>query len=116
MDKRRRRLDSASLKGPETSFHRILIIVSRGIIGGKEECERNFQISEIGNIFVYNVGIKRVMNKRRPRLDSACLKGSKIPLYRILIIVGSCVSGGGKGLDYVFYGRHSSNTQSSGVL
>ena len=55
------------------------------------------------------------MMKRRPRLDSACLKGSKIPLYRIIIIVESCVSGGGKGLDHVFYGRHSSNTQSSGV-
>ena len=55
------------------------------------------------------------MNKRRPRLDSACLKGSKIPVYRVIIIVESCVSGEGKGLDYVFYGRHLSNTQSSEV-
>ena len=104
-----------SSKGPEISFHRILIVVSRGITGEKAECEWNFQSSEIGNVFAYNIGIKRVMNKRRRRLDLACLKGSKISLYRILIIVESCVSGGGKGLDYVFYGRHSSNTQSSGV-
>ena len=87
----------------------------KGRYNAKAGCERNFQISEIGNVFVYNIGIKRVMNKRRPRLNSACLKGSKIPLYRIIIIVESCVSGGGKGLDYVFYDRHLSNTQSSGV-
>ena len=80
----------------------------KGHYSAKAECERNFQISEIGNVFAYNIGIKRVMNKRRPRLDSACLKDSKIPLYWIVIIVESCVSGGGKGLDYVFYGRHSS--------
>ena len=91
------------------------MVISRGIIGEKAECERNFQISETGNVFIYNAGIKRAMNKWRPWLDSACLKGSKIPLYRIIIIVESCVSGGGKGLDYVFYDRHSSNTQSSGV-
>ena len=55
MDKRRPRLDSACLKDPKISFHRILIIVSRGIIGEKVEYERNFQISEIENIFTYNL-------------------------------------------------------------
>src|SRR5208282_432555 len=69
------------------SFHRILIIVSRGIIGEKVECERNFQISEIGNVFVYNIGIKRDMNKRRPRLDSECPNSPKISFHRILTIV-----------------------------
>ena len=81
MDKRRPWLDSACLKDPEISFHRILTIVSRGIIGGKEECERNFQISEIGNVFVYNTGIKRAMDKRRSRLDSAGLKGPEISFH-----------------------------------
>src|SRR5208282_5176008 len=78
MNRRRPRLDSARLKDPEISFDRILIIMSRGIIGEKEECERNFQISEIGNVFAYNIGIKRVMNKRRPRLDSECPNSPKI--------------------------------------
>ena len=87
MNKGRPRLDSACLKGPKISFHRILIIMSRDIIGEKEECDRNFQISEIGNVFIYNAGIKRVMNKRRPRLNSAYLKGPKISFYRILIII-----------------------------
>ena len=94
-------MNSANLKDPEISFYRILIVISRGIVGEKAECERNFQSSEIGNVFAYNIGIKRVMNKRRPRLDSACLKGSKIPVYRIIIIIESCVSGGGKGLYYI---------------
>jgi hypothetical protein len=54
------------------------------------------------------------MSKRRPQLDSAGLKGPEISFHRILIVVGSCVSGRGKGLDYVkqLCGRHSSNTYS----
>jgi hypothetical protein len=87
MSKRRRRLDLAGLRGPEIFFHRILIVVSRGITGGSEECEWSFQKSEIGNVFVYNTGIKRAMGEWRQQLDSVGLKGPEISLHQILIVV-----------------------------
>ena len=109
MNKWRPWLNSINLKDPKISFHRILIIISRSIIGEKVEYKRNFQISEIENIFAYNINIKRIMNKRRSGLDSAYLKDSKIPFYRILIIIENYVSDEEKELNYIFYDRYSSN-------
>ena len=59
-----------------------------------------FQVSEIGNVFA-NTGTKRAMEKWGSQLNSACLKGLKISFHRILIVVGSRVSGGGEGFDCV---------------
>ncbi len=89
------------LKDPEIPLHRILIVVGSHVSSGKQGHEQIFLISKIGNIFAYNTGIKKVMDKQRPQLDSTYLKDPEISFHLILIIVGNHISGRRKGLDYV---------------
>ena len=87
------------MKDPEIPFHLILIVVGSRVSSGKQGHERIFQISEIGNVFAYNAGTKKVMDKQRSRLDSTCLKDPEISFHRILIIIGSHISDRRKGYN-----------------
>jgi len=88
-------LDSAHWKGPETLFHRVLIVVAGGITG-EDGVGRIFNF-EICNVLACGDRTNHPMDKRRSQLDSARQIVPETPWVAALITVGhGLVMGGWK--------------------